>query len=396
MMRTLPIVACCLLVLLALSVDGRSQPTEPLGQETVEVRPPRNEPFGQETVEVRPPRNPKANPTAHTHQHGKAGHHHGHKGHSHKGHIHKRHSRKGHDHKGQPPGAHDHSHRDGGEDHSHQHDLESENLFGVTLGSDTEHAGVLGVALEAVGRFGKRDGSYTGIGQKLELSYGVADGLSIALGLFGDYHRIAGVTGFDSAQVFDFNGIGGEMRWRLVKREPHAFGVTLHIEPSIQRYDELTGQRAIKYGSENKLIFDTEVVKDRIFAAFNLLHEMERVREHGSADWERSSKVGIAAAATMQIASRAFLGAEIRYLRAYDGLLPQTFRGDATFVGPTLFWHFAKNAWIAAAWNAQIAGHEVGNPARLDLVNFERHQVRLKIGIEFEPASTSRTQRRSP
>ena len=333
------------------------------------------EPFGQEKVEVRPPRNPKTTPKAHTHRHGKTGHAHGPQDHRHipgqadSGHPHR------HDH------GHDHRHGS-----AHQHGTETENLFGFTLGSDTEEAGAIGIAFETVGRFGKRDGAYTGIGKKLELSYGVTDDLSVALGLLTNYHRVAGVTGLEDIHEFNFNGVGSELRWRLAKRGPNPVGVTLHIEPSVQRHDELTGQRATKYGAENKLIFDAEVVKDRIFAAFNLLYEVERVRERGSPDWENSSKLGVTAAATVQVAAQAFLGAEVRYLRAYEGLMPQTFIGDATFAGPTLFWHFAKNAWIAAAWNVQVAGREVDNTARFDLANFERHQARLKIGIEFEPA----------
>ena len=326
-------------------------------------------PFGQEEVEVRPPRDPKIKPKTHTHHHGKAGHAHGHKDHR--------------DIPGQADSGHPHRHD---HHHAHRHGTETENLFGFTRGSDTERAGAIGIALETVGRFGKRDGTYTGIGKKLELSYGVTDDLSVALGLLTNYHRVAGVTGLEDIHEFNFNGVGSELRWRLAKRGPNPVGVTLHIEPSVQRHDELTGQRATKYGAENKLIFDAEVVKDRIFAAFNLLYEVERVRERGSPDWENSSKLGVTAAATVQVAAQAFLGAEVRYLRAYEGLMPQTFIGEAIFTGPTLFWHFAKNAWIAAAWNVQVAGREVGNTARFDLANFERHQARLKIGIELEPA----------
>jgi hypothetical protein len=55
-----------------------------------------------------------------------------------------------------------------------------------------------------------------------------------------------------------------------------------------------------------------------------------------------------------------------------------------------LFWHFARNAWVAAAWNVQVAGRGVGEPGQLDLTNFERQQFRLKIGVEFEPGNGRR------
>jgi hypothetical protein len=48
-----------------------------------------------------------------------------------------------------------------------------------------------------------------------------------------------------------------------------------------------------------------------------------------------------------------------------------------------LFARLGANGWISAAWNVQVAGHEAGAPGRLDLTNFERHQVRLKVGMEF-------------
>lgn len=264
-------------------------------------------------------------------------------------------------------------------------EIESENLFGFTTGSDTGDAGAIGVAFEAVVNLGKREGRYLGIGKKLELEYGVTDDLSVSLSALTDYHRIVGVAGLDDVRTFGFNGVGGELRWRLVKRGPAPVGVTLHTEPSRQRYDEPAGRRATKYGAENKLIFDAELVPEQIFAAFNMLYDFERVRERGQAGWEASSTLGLAAALTKQVAPGAFLGAEVRYLRAYEGLLPKALAGEAVFIGPTLFRHFANHVWIAAAWNVQVAGRAVGHAGRLDLVNFERHQVRVKVGIDFEP-----------
>jgi hypothetical protein len=143
----------------------------------------------------------------------------------------------------------------------------------------------------------------------------VTDDFNAAFGPLADYHRVLGVTGFDDVKGFNFNGFGAELRWRLARRAPNAFGVTLHFEPSVQRVDELTGLRGTRRGSENKLILDRELIPDRLFAAFNLIYELERMRENGSPAWEDGSKVGVAAAATVQIAPKFFLGGEVRYLR---------------------------------------------------------------------------------
>jgi len=68
-------------------------------------------------------------------------------------------------------------------------------------------------------------------------------------------------------------------------------------------------------------------------------------------------------------------------MRAYEGLLPNSFLGVCR-AWPR-FWRFAPKAWVSAAWNVQVGGHEFGNPPRLDLANFERHQTRVKVGVEF-------------
>jgi hypothetical protein len=78
-----------------------------------------------------------------------------------------------------------------------------------------------------------------------------------------------------------------------------------------------------------------------------------------------------------------FLGAEVRYLRAYEGLTLQHFLGDAVFVGPTLYAKLSDHLSISGAFSTQVSGHAVGVPGRLDLDDFSRHQAKLKIKYEF-------------
>jgi hypothetical protein len=326
----------------------------------------RTEPFGQETAELRAPRYQRAKQAPHRQ----------HPGHDHQhAHNHPR----GHQH------AHDDRHgRDPHDRHfGHDHGIETEFLFGFITGSDVHHQGAKSVSVEMAARVGKRDGQYTALGKKFEFAYGVTDRFNAAIGVAGVHHNINGVTGFANVDNFNFNGIGGEFRWQLIRRSMGSVGVTLHLEPVVQRYDELTGLRGIKYGAENKLIFDTELVKDRLFAAFNVLYEVERVRELGETEWERGSKLGFGFAVAAMVAPNTFLGLNAQYQRAYEGLIFGEFAGEAIYLGPTLYARFPNNTFLSLAWNHQVWGDEVGNPARLDLVNFERNQVRLKAGIEF-------------
>ena len=308
------------------------------------------EKFGQERVETREFRNPDVRRAAEARPAGHAGHAHGHGG--------------------------------------HEHGIKNENLFGFTLGSDTEHKGAKGVALENIMRFGKRETHYTALGQKLEFAYGITDNFSASLALLGDYHRIKEKPAFvgtvgDVKARYLFNGFGGEMRYRFLDRKTSPFGLTLHLEPSIAFSDEASGLRARKYGSENKLIFDQEIIKDKLFMAFNLTQEMEVTKERGAGAWERVSTVGASLAATYQVLPNIFLGAETRYLRSYDALRLKVYNGDAWYVGPTFSARFAENYWISVAYSGLVGGHAKGSTQKLDLGNFERHQIRLKAGMEF-------------
>jgi hypothetical protein len=329
--------------------------------------PARTEPFGQETVEVRTPRFQRAPQPARPHNHP----------HAH-GHNHAHHHNDGR--------QHDQQHRHPENPHfGHAHGVETEHLFGFLSGSDVHHRGALIGMVEIVGRFDKRDGKYQAFGKKFELAYGVTDSFNAAISLSAARHNISGVTGFDDvSNSLVFNGIGGEFRWNWLKRGAQSpVGVTLHLEPVLQRYDELSGLRARKYGAENKLIFDTELSKDKWFAAFNVLYEVERVREQGEAEWERGSKLGFAVATTVRVAEKLYLGVNAQYMRAYEGLVFGEFAGEAIYVGPTLFAQVGDRGFLSLAWNRQIWGQEAGSDLRLDLANFERDLFRMKAGIHF-------------
>ena len=85
----------------------------------------------------------------------------------------------------------------------------------------------------------------------------------------------------------------------------------------------------------------------------------------------------------MQVVPNVFLGAEARSLRQYDGLGLNSFAGQALYVGPTFYATFGQGYFLSAAWNMQVWGAAAGGSGALDLVNFERHQAKLRVGIAF-------------
>ena len=62
---------------------------------------------------------------------------------------------------------------------------------------------------------------------------------------------------------------------------------------------------------------------------------------------------------------------------------PVTPVGQALFIGPNVFYRVSESLRVTAAWNVQVAGKAVDDPGALDLTNFSRHQIRIRIGYQF-------------
>jgi hypothetical protein len=114
-----------------------------------------------------------------------------------------------------------------------------------------------------------------------------------------------------------------------------------------------------RYGTDFWIIVDKELVTDRIFAAFNILYQPEVLRSRLTGVREHQSQLGTSVAMALQVHPGLLIGAEARYMRSYEGLVPNTFTGNALFLGPTFYARLSERAWVSAAWNAQVAGSGV-------------------------------------
>jgi hypothetical protein len=248
------------------------------------------------------------------------------------------------------------------------------------------------------------------------------------------------VPDLDDRSFTGFGGSSAQIKWQVLKRDPSPFGVALMAEPFFGFLDASTGERGRVQDLATRLLVDTALIPNTLYAAFNTIYELNKFRPRGvrlfssegeeleaplrpcsarlpkgngtpaegeedssgmqatgSADEdrepcaafarrksaERSSTLGFSGALAFQAIPNAFLGAEVRYLRAYEGLTLQHFRGEAVFVGPTLYAMLGDHLGIVGAFSTQVAGHAVGVPGRFDLDNFPHHQARLKIFYEF-------------
>jgi hypothetical protein len=261
--------------------------------------------------------------------------------------------------------------------------IETEHLFGFTIGSDVGEVGEREVEGTVTGRFAKQTGSYNAASSTLSAEFVPLPNLRTEFtGALVSYD-IAGVSGLADQRYTSFGGLSADIRYRVLDRATAPFGFAIGAEPHWDRADDVTGEPVSQYGVDFVAAADWEVIPDRVVAAFNLLYQPETMRSKATGTWSQESTAGVAIAVMAQVHSGILVGGEARYLRKYDGLGLDTFAGQGFFIGPTVYVKLSERAWITAAWSAQVTGQATTSVGSLDLVNFERHQARLLFGVNF-------------
>jgi hypothetical protein len=262
------------------------------------------------------------------------------------------------------------------------YELETKYIFGnFTVGSSTGIEGERAFEPETQANFGKRSGRY-GAGQTaLEYEYTPSQYIQIEFGPTVSYSNIRGVSGLDDMNFGSLNGFEADLRTVLIDRNPSPLAVTLSVEPEFHSRDETSGVKVVNYGLETKLEADAELIKNRLYFGTNLLFEPETTRAD-LGQWQDEITIGASAALAFQVVPNVVIGADLWYLRHYDGIGFTACTGDAVYLGPTLYWKITNKMLVSAAWQAQIAGREVG-VGTLDLTDFSRQRARLLLEFEF-------------
>jgi hypothetical protein len=261
--------------------------------------------------------------------------------------------------------------------------IETEHLFGFTIGSDVGKVGEREIEGSVTGRFVKRNGTYNAGSGTLSAEFVPIPNLRTEFTGAVVSYDIASVSGFTDQRYTAFGGLSADIRYRLLDRATAPFGFAVGAEPHWGRADDVTGEPVSRYGVDFVAAADWEIIPDRVVAAFNLLYQPETMRSKMTGTWSQESTAGVAIAVMAQVHSGIFVGGEARYLRKYDGLGLDTLAGQGFFIGPTIYAKLSERAWIAAAWSAQVAGQATTSAGSLDLVNFERQQVRVLFGVNF-------------
>ena len=269
------------------------------------------------------------------------------------------------------------------EDASTWRELETKYIFGFTTGSGIGLEGEKEFTVDTIARFGKRDGHYAATETKYEFEFTPSQFVQIEFGALGSTHNIRGVTDLDDRKQVAFTGGFAEFRYLAIERTSNnPLSVTLAFEPNVRLIDETGGERVHNYEFETTVNADLELMRNRLYAGFNLLYEPE-VTQTLMGDTAREATFGGSAALSLRVLSNVVLGGEVWYLRHYDAVGLTAFTGDAVLLGPSLYIQFTPKMFMTAAWNAQVWGREIGNPVSLNLAEFQRHRARLKFAWEF-------------
>jgi hypothetical protein len=203
--------------------------------------------------------------------------------------------------------------------------------------------------------------SYTAFTNEAAFRYGLEEHFRASFGVLADYDGIHSVPGLTDGTALNFSGLSSEFRWQLMQLDVSPLDLTLSFAPQWQRIDDMSGARVESYAFPVALLADTALVPGKMFAAANLIYT--------PATHTNSDPLEFSPAMAGAVTDSIFLGAEIRHItRNQNGF----FTGHALFIGPSLFVKLSDSMSFTAAWTAQIPDETTH---RLDVVNFERHQV---------------------
>lgn len=270
-----------------------------------------------------------------------------------------------------------------------------DDAYGFLDGTGVGSPGDRGLTVETTARFGKFDGRYTGINTKLEAGWTPVQRLQVSLAVWAAYHDIRNntVPGYPNQNRFAFDGLAGQVRYQIKERGAAPFdpGLTVGVELRWGRYSEGLGIAAERFAATFKVAADAALIGDRLYGSVNLNIGPGTERPRGAPGYANDSGLELGGALAWRLGegSSTFVGGNLRYVAAYGGAFLNQWGGHAVLVGPSLFHKFGdigplKDTFVSLAWNAQVWGRAAGAATGgLDLVNFERHQVRVKLGGAF-------------
>ncbi len=254
--------------------------------------------------------------------------------------------------------------------------LDTKNLFGFLEGADIGEKGDRSLEFETTGSFGEAQGLYRSIEQEFIFENALTDSLGLELGahLLGqDIRHSSDLPNFVGV---NFMGVSAEFRYVVMHRTADVpIQVTMTVQPEYNSIAEAGGQ-ANDVTATFRAIADIISSDRRLYGAINLTYAPDASRLSGLL-WEDTAVVSASAALSYRPTPPLMFGAEADYDRAYGGLVPRAFQGQAVYFGPTFHYQINEKIDLSAAFLAQAPA------GRVDFDEFPRQLAKLRLEVDF-------------
>jgi hypothetical protein len=254
--------------------------------------------------------------------------------------------------------------------------LDTKNLFGFLEGADVGQQGDRSLEFETTGSFGREQGAYNSIEQEIIFEPTLTDSLGVEFGAHVLGQDIHGVPGLPDFVGVNFMGASVELRYVVMHRTADLpIQVTVTAEPEYISIAD-AGRQANDFSTAFRAIADVISMDQRLYGAINLVYAPDGARFPGQ-PWQNTALLSASAALSYRPTPALMFGAEADYDRAYGGLVPRGFEGQAFYLGPTFHYQINEKIDLSAAFLAQTPF------GRVDFEEFPRQLAKLRLEVEF-------------
>jgi hypothetical protein len=254
--------------------------------------------------------------------------------------------------------------------------LDTKNLFGFLEGADVGEKGDRSLEFETTGSFGEAQGLYRSIEQEFIFENALTDSFGLELGAHVLGQDIRGVPDLPDFVGVNFMGVSAEFRYMVMHRTADVpIQVTLTVQPEYNSIVE-AGHQANDVTATFRPVADVISSDRRLYGAVNLVYAPDASRLPGQL-WNDVAVLSASAALSYRLTPPLMFGAEADYDRAYGGLVPRGFEGEAFYLGPTFHYQINEKIDLSAAFLAQTP------MGRLDFDEFPRQLAKLRLEVDF-------------
>ena len=254
--------------------------------------------------------------------------------------------------------------------------LDTKNLFGFLEGADIGEKGDRSLEFETTGSFGEAQGLYRSIEQEFIFENALTNSFGLELGAHVLGQDIRGVPDLPDFVGVNFMGVSAEFRYMVMHRTADVpIQVTLTVQPEYNSITE-AGRQANDVTATFRAVADVISSDRRLYGAVNLVYAPDASRLPGQLR-EDTAVLSASAALSYRLTPPLMFGAEADYDRAYGGLVPRGFEGQAFYLGPTFHYQINERIDLSAAFLAQTPF------GRLDFDEFPRQLAKLRLEVDF-------------